>query len=108
MVIELAVTTYQAALLLLFNEATKLSYVEIKSQLNLEDEDLIRLLYLVSCGKNKILLKEPSTATISTSDNFEFNTPFSHKLKKIKFPLTDMNANERNRVIENVKEEKHF
>ena len=108
MVIELAVTTYQAALLLLFNEATKLSYVEIKSQLNLEDEDLIRLLYLVSCGKNKILLKEPSTSAISTSDNFEFNTPFSHKLKKIKFPLTDMNANERNRVIENVKEEKHF
>ena len=74
----------------------------------MEDEDLIQLLYLVSCGKIEILLNEPSTATISTSDNFEFNPPFSHKLKNIKIPLTDMNANERNRVIENVKEDKHF
>jgi len=41
MVIELAVTTYQVDLLFLFNEATKLSYEEIKSQLNLEDEDVI-------------------------------------------------------------------
>eukprot|EP00253_Pinus_taeda_P008338 PITA_08338 len=98
-VIELSVTTYQAALLLLFNEAIKLSYEEIKSQLNLEDEDVIRLLHSVSCGKYKILLKEPSTATISTTDNFEFNTAFSHKLKKIKIPFTEVNVNERNKVI---------
>lgn len=56
-IIELALKTYQAAFLFLFNEATKLSYEEIKSQLNLEDEHLILLLYLVSCGKYKILLK---------------------------------------------------
>ena len=46
------------------------------------------------------------TATISTTDNFEFNTAFSHKLKKIKIPFTEVNVNERNKVIENVKEDR--
>ncbi|KAM3400921.1 hypothetical protein ACQJBY_000996 [Aegilops geniculata] len=57
--IELIVTTYQAALLLLFNGADKLSYSEIVTQLNLSDDDVVRLLHSLSCAKYKILTKEP-------------------------------------------------
>lgn len=35
----------QAAVLLLFNDENKLSYAEIEERLNLEDDDLLRLLH---------------------------------------------------------------
>ncbi|GJT06327.1 cullin-1 [Tanacetum coccineum] len=40
----MVLTTYQAAALLLFNALEQLSYSEIKTQLNLADEDVVRLL----------------------------------------------------------------
>lgn len=57
--IELIVTTQQAAALLLFNDADRLSYSEIMTQLNLSHDDSVRLLHSLSCAKYKILTKEP-------------------------------------------------
>ncbi|KAK9945609.1 hypothetical protein M0R45_011117 [Rubus argutus] len=82
--IELVVSTYQAALLLLFNTAERLSYSEILTQLNLTHDDLVRLLHSLSCAKYKILIKEPATKTISPNDNFEFNSKFTDRLRRIK------------------------
>ncbi|MCD7468037.1 Cullin-1 [Datura stramonium] len=48
--LELIVGTYQAAVTL-FNASDRLSYSDIKSQLNLADDDLIRLLQSLSCAK---------------------------------------------------------
>jgi cullin 1 len=76
--------TVQGAALLLFNSAEKLSYSEIKSQLNLSDEDIIRLLHSLACLKHKILIKEPSTKTVTQFDYFEFNANFTDKSRKIK------------------------
>ncbi|KAL0419996.1 UNVERIFIED_CONTAM: Cullin-1 [Sesamum radiatum] len=47
--VELILETYQAAVLLLFNNADRLSYSEITTQLNLGDDDLFRLLQSLSC-----------------------------------------------------------
>ncbi|GJN05257.1 hypothetical protein PR202_ga22871 [Eleusine coracana subsp. coracana] len=58
--IELIVTTYQAALLLLFNDSERLSYSEIVAQLKLSDDDTVRVLHSLSCAKYKILKKESS------------------------------------------------
>ena len=74
----------QAAVLLLFNTADRLSYSEIMTQLNLTHEDVVRLLHSLSCAKYKILNKEPSTKTISPNDIFEFNSKFTDKMKRIK------------------------
>jgi cullin 1 len=74
----------QAAALLLFNTADKLSYSEIMTQLNLTNEDLVRLLHSLSCAKYKILVKEPNTKTISPNDSFEFNSKFTDKMRRIK------------------------
>ena len=54
------------------------------TQLNLSDDDVIRLLHSLSCAKYKILNKEPNTKTISSTDYFEFNYKFTDKMRRIK------------------------
>ena len=54
------------------------------TQLNLSDDDVVRLLHSLSCAKYKILNKEPNTKTISPNDHFEFNAKFSDKMRRIK------------------------
>lgn len=80
----------KACLLLLFNSSDRLSYSELITQLNLTDDDVIRLLHSLSCGKYEILKKEPSTNTISSSDVFEFNSKFTDKMRKIKVRVTSI------------------
>ncbi|EFJ25647.1 hypothetical protein SELMODRAFT_173394 [Selaginella moellendorffii] len=112
--IELVVTTYQAAVLLLFNAAERLSYSDIKGQLNLTDEDIVRLLHSLSCAKYKILNKEPNTKTVSGSDTFEFNYKFTDKMRRIKasclkylaIPLPPMD--EKKKVIEDVDKDRRY
>ncbi|KAL5701163.1 Cullin-1 [Ranunculus cassubicifolius] len=104
--IELIVTTYQASLLLLFNASDKLSYSEIKTQLNLTDDDIIRLLHSLSCAKYKILNKTPTTKTISTTDTFEFNSKFTDKMRRIKIPLPPVD--EKKKVIEDVDKDRRY
>ncbi|KAI5059113.1 hypothetical protein GOP47_0025432 [Adiantum capillus-veneris] len=104
--IELIVTTYQAAVLLLFNSADRLSYSEIKTELNLTDEDIARLLHSLSCAKYKILSKDPNTKTVGTNDVFEFNTNFTDKMRRIKIPLPPMD--EKKKVIEDVDKDRRY
>lgn len=74
----------QASALLLFNSSDRLSYQEIMTQLNLTDDDVVRLLHSLSCAKYKILNKEPNTKIISPTDYFEFNSKFTDKMRRIK------------------------
>ncbi|XP_042446007.1 cullin-1-like [Zingiber officinale] len=104
--IELIVTTYQAAALLLFNASDRLSYSEIMTQLNLTDDDVIRLLHSLSCAKYKILNKEPSTKTILSTDVFEFNSKFTDKMRRIKIPLPPVD--EKKKVIEDVDKDRRY
>lgn len=104
--IELIVTTYQAAALLLFNSADKLSYSEIMTQLNLLDDDVIRLLHSLSCAKYKILNKEPNNKTITPNDYFEFNSKFTDKMRRIKIPLPPVD--EKKKVIEDVDKDRRY
>ncbi|KAI4345439.1 hypothetical protein L6164_012564 [Bauhinia variegata] len=103
---ELIVTTYQASALLLFNSFDRLSYSEIMTQLNLSDDDVIRLLHSLSCAKYKILNKEPNTKTISSTDYFEFNSKFTDKMRRIKIPLPPVD--EKKKVIEDVDKDRRY
>ncbi|KAL5724122.1 Cullin-1 [Ranunculus cassubicifolius] len=103
---ELVVTTYQASVLLLFNASDRLSYSEIKTQLNLTDDDIVRLLHSLSCAKYKILTKTPTTKTISPTDSFEFNSKFTDKMRRIKIPLPPVD--EKKKVIEDVDKDKRY
>lgn len=104
--IELIVSTYQAAVLLLFNSSDRLSYTEIMNQLNLSHEDLVRLLHSLSCAKYKILTKEPSTKTVSQTDVFEFNSKFTDRMRRIKIPLPPVD--ERKKVVEDVDKDRRY
>ncbi|CAK9175952.1 unnamed protein product [Ilex paraguariensis] len=104
--IELIVGTYQAAALLLFNASDRLSYSDIKTQLNLADEDLVRLLQSLSCAKYKILIKEPNTRTVSPTDNFEFNSKFTDRMRRIRIPLPPVD--ERKKVVEDVDKDRRY
>ncbi|KAF8676431.1 hypothetical protein HU200_046981 [Digitaria exilis] len=104
--IELIVTTYQGALLLLFNEAERLSFSEIVTQLNLSQDDTVRVLHSLSCAKYKILNKEPSGRTISPKDVFEFNQKFTDKMRRIKVPLPP--SDEKKKIIDDVNKDRRF
>ncbi|CAL4956644.1 unnamed protein product [Urochloa decumbens] len=104
--IELVVTTYQGALLLLFNEAEKLSFSEIVTQLKLSEDDTVRVLHSLSCAKYKILNKEPSGRTISPKDVFEFNHKFTDKMRRIKVQLPP--SDEKKKVIDDVNKDRRF
>ncbi|GJZ80517.1 cullin-1-like protein [Tanacetum coccineum] len=104
--IELVLTTYQAAALLLFNASKQLSYSEIKTQLNLADEDVVRLLASLSCAKYKILNKVPSSRTVSQTDVFEFNSKFTDRMRRIRVPLSPVD--ERKKVVEDVNKDRCF
>ncbi|CAO2162479.1 unnamed protein product [Urochloa humidicola] len=104
--IELIVTTYQGALLLLFNEAERLTFSEIVTQLNLSEVDTVRVLHSLSCAKYKILNKEPSTRTISPMDVFEFNNKFTDKMRRIKVQLPP--SDEKKKVIDDVNKDRRF
>ena len=85
-------TILQAAALLLFNNADRLSFSEIMAQLNLTHDDVVRLLHSLSCAKYKILTKEPNARTVSATDNFEFNYKFTDRMKRIKvFSILNFN-----------------
>ncbi|KAF5177369.1 Cullin-1 [Thalictrum thalictroides] len=105
-IIELQVSTYQAATLLLFNTTDKLSFRDIATELKLPNEELIRVLHSLSCGKYKILLKQPNAKTICHSDVFEFNSKFTDKMRRIKIPLPHIE--EKKKVIEDVDKERKF
>ncbi|KAJ1283771.1 hypothetical protein BS78_03G152000 [Paspalum vaginatum] len=104
--IELIVTTYQAALLSLFNESERLSFSEIVTQLNLSEDDTVRVLHSLFCAKYKILNKEPSNRTISPNDVFEFNHKFTDKMKRIKVPLPP--SDEKKKIMDDVNKDRRF
>ncbi|KAI3443145.1 uncharacterized protein J3R85_000034 [Psidium guajava] len=54
------------------------------AQLNLTDDDVVRLLHSLSCAKYKILNKEPNTKSVAPTDHFEFNSKFTDKMRRIK------------------------
>ncbi|CAI9115589.1 OLC1v1016524C1 [Oldenlandia corymbosa var. corymbosa] len=104
--LELSLTTYQASALLLFNESDSLSYQELKSQLDLSDDDLKRVLHSLACAKYKILNKDPNTRTISPTDVFEFNAKFTDRMRRIKVPLPPVD--EKKEVVADVDKDRRF
>ncbi|KAI3514656.1 hypothetical protein L1887_13252 [Cichorium endivia] len=104
--IELILGTYQAAALLLFNASDRLSYLDIKTQLNLADEDVVRLLQSLSCAKYKILIKEPASRSVSETDYFQFNSKFTDRMRRIRIPLPPVD--ERKKVVEDVDKDRRY
>eukprot|EP00879_Flechtneria_rotunda_P016628 GHRR01017398.1.p1 GENE.GHRR01017398.1~~GHRR01017398.1.p1 ORF type:complete len:181 (+),score=56.99 GHRR01017398.1:864-1406(+) len=96
----------QAATLLLFNEGEELSYSEVQERLNLQEEDVTRLLHSLSCAKYQILVKDPQNKVIGKNDKFRLNVKFTDRMKRIKVPLPP--TDEKKKVIEDVDKDRRY
>ena len=82
---ELHVSTYQMCVLMLFNNADRLSYKEIEQATEIPASDLKRCMQSLACVKGKnVLRKEPMSKDISEADVFFVNDKFTNKLYKVK------------------------
>ncbi|PNH08922.1 Cullin-4 [Tetrabaena socialis] len=91
---ELSVSSFQAAVLMLFNDADTLSYADIASACGLEEKELKRTLQSLACGKVRVLTKEPKGREVADSDSFSFYSGFSEKLFRIKINSIQMKETE--------------
>lgn len=82
---EINVSTYQMCILMLFNDADRLTYAEISAATEIPAPDLKRNLQSLALVKGKnVLRKEPQTKDVAEDDAFCFNDAFSSKLIKVK------------------------
>ncbi|XP_018327780.1 cullin-3 isoform X2 [Agrilus planipennis] len=80
------VSTYQMVILMLFNNHEKLTYEEIQNETDIPERDLIRALQSLAMGKasQRILIKNPKTKDIESSNEFFVNDSFTSKLHRVK------------------------
>nr|GMD29644.1 cullin-3A [Ipomoea batatas] len=82
---ELNVSTYQMCVLMLFNNADRLSYQEIELATEIPPSDLKRCLQSLALVKGKnVLRKEPMSKDIGEEDAFFVNDKFTSKFYKVK------------------------
>ncbi|KEH24997.1 cullin 3B [Medicago truncatula] len=82
---ELNVSTYQMCVLMLFNNADRMTCKEIEQATAIPMSDLKRCLQSLALVKGKnVLRKEPMSKDISEDDVFFFNEKFTSKLFKVK------------------------
>ncbi|KAJ3158381.1 Cullin-4 [Geranomyces michiganensis] len=132
---ELSVSTYQALVLLLFNDHPQLTYAEIGQLTNLPPADLTRTLQSLSLGKKNAHVLQivnraaaaaaaaPSTAaaakplssreaasTLHPTDVFKVNTEFEHALHRIKINQVQMkeSVEERTSTEEGVFQDRQY
>ncbi|OTF75919.1 cullin-like protein [Euroglyphus maynei] len=82
----LNVSTYQMAILMLFNNRRKLTYDDIRNETDIPPKDLIRALQSLAVGKSsqRVLLKNPKTKEIEANHEFEVNDSFTSKFFRVK------------------------
>ncbi|KAK1308674.1 Cullin-4 [Acorus calamus] len=84
---ELAVSLFQTVVVMLFNDAQKLSFQDIKDSTSIEDKELRRTLQSLACGKVRVLQKFPKGRDVDDNDTFVFNEEFTAPLYRIKARL---------------------
>ncbi|CAN4123744.1 unnamed protein product [Withania somnifera] len=87
---ELAVSLFQTVVLMLFNDAEKLSFQDIKEATGIEDKELRRTLQSLACGKVRVLQKIPKGRDVEDDNTFVFNDQFTAPLYRIKVNAIQM------------------
>lgn len=87
---DLLVTTLQCAALLLFNEKDEYSFDDICTALDTPPDTVKRIMHSLSCGKFKVLKKEPMSKTIGTTDTFIFNSGFKSPMRQLRIPMASL------------------
>ena len=93
---DLQVTTLQAVAIMCFNDigegaasATE-EFEKVRERLNLPEETMKRVLHSLSCGKYKVLEKQPKSNTVKATDTFRAAPKFSCEKKKVRIPMANL------------------
>ncbi|KAJ5587427.1 uncharacterized protein N7459_003192 [Penicillium hispanicum] len=84
---ELVVSSFQAIVLLLFNdipEDESLNYGQIQEATGLSDPELKRTLQSLACAKYRVLTKKPRGKDVNPADEFVYNVGFTDAKMRIK------------------------
>ncbi|KAJ6936659.1 hypothetical protein NC652_011382 [Populus alba x Populus x berolinensis] len=81
---------HPTVVLMLFNDAEKLSFQDIKDSTGIEDKELRRTLQSLACGKVRVLQKLPKGRDVEDADSFVFNEGFAAPLYRIRVNAIQM------------------
>lgn len=100
---DLEVTTLQAICLISFNDVkdnVSLTFDDLKKKMNITPDVLKRVVHSLSCGKVKVLIKEPKGRSIGLKDKFKVNLDFQSKLRKIRIPMASLDESHNPKRVE--------
>eukprot|EP01088_Endostelium_zonatum_P001036 TRINITY_DN11302_c0_g1_i1.p1 TRINITY_DN11302_c0_g1~~TRINITY_DN11302_c0_g1_i1.p1 ORF type:complete len:816 (-),score=187.13 TRINITY_DN11302_c0_g1_i1:7-2454(-) len=80
---EFILSLLQNSIMYCFERTGSLNFNEIKQIVGTEEKELKRGLWSLSCGKLRILTKEPKGSEIGEEDVFTWNEKFRHKMYRI-------------------------
>ena len=106
---DLNVTPLQAVILKMFSDFEGIyTFEEIVSKLNVSHKDpsqaksiVKKILHSLSCGKYKVLTKDPKSKSITTNDKFKVNSKFKTKQKRLRIPMASLEKSHNSRKVEN-------
>ncbi|CAG9464362.1 unnamed protein product [Pedinophyceae sp. YPF-701] len=85
---DLAVSTHQMCVLMLFNDRERMTLAEIREATGMEAGDLERCLQSLACVKGRnVLRKEPMSKDVREGDVFSVNDKFESKLKRVRIGM---------------------
>jgi len=107
---EVAVSLFQASVLLLFNDTDALSFMDIASATGLEKKELRRTLQTLACAKDRILIKEPKGRDVEDGDVFKFNAAFTSRLHRIRINTIQLKEteDEQKKINETVLQDRQY
>lgn len=101
---DLQVTTLQAVALLAFNAGGEVSptytFDALRERLGIPEEILKRVMHSLSCGKHKVIEKEPKSNTIKATDSFRAAPKFQCKMLKVRIPMASLEDSQNTKRVE--------
>lgn len=85
--VEISLSGYGIALLMLFNGTDEMTYASILGRTKIPGPEVTRHLQSLAMGKHRVLTKQPTTRNISDSDVFSFNNDFTCRSRRIKIQM---------------------
>nr|CAG4718449.1 unnamed protein product [Naegleria fowleri] len=108
---EISTNTYQACILLLFNNQAEMTFQEIQNSLNLPPTEVKRnLLALCATKAANILNTDGNKKVINPPDKFSVNADFESPLRRIKIPnvVVQVTQQQKQEINQKAQEERKY